>query len=701
MTPTPSLLLPLKRVIVLMLGAAFVFFSTTQLTAAPTTVDHTDDSIAALRDHQFLSDPEYWLQNATPTGKCEGAKVATMLVEVAKVFKGNSATPEEAIEVLAKHGVIGAPDAWRKVVVAGVTMNGTNVAAVLNRCAGHLPIPAPKSASAPPLEATPPAKLKSGYDVVIAGAGTGGVGVAVQAARMGRSVLLLEETDWIGGQMNAAAVTSMDEGVTLVRERGLYRELCGLIASHYQPLGLNYLTAYWNGHVCVEPGVGKQLLHVLLGDARGQGVLDLALRTRVTKVLRSGDTVTGVEIESTTPTGVESHSIASKVLVDATEWGDVIPLTGARYRVGNCTSDAIDPKRHVQDNTWTAVVRQYPQGVPAELQIKQAPPGYTPAVEAAFTRSLADGDKIDIKTKPWTWATFIGYRGMPDSSRQGDSPPITRTHLNYNNDYHSTVAEIEDPKVRQATNREMRLKTLHLLYYIQHTLGKTDWSVANDEGFDSPYNRAEIDRWLKERPDLVPYRAVLYHFSVMPYTRESRRIIGLHTLNAQEIERIPGPPVQFAHTVALGDYAVDLHGSMTPQYLEADLDQESEIPHGFGQRGLGPFAIPFECFIPEKIDGFLPAEKNLSQSRMANGATRLQPHTLLMGQAVGAIAALAIQHGIQPRAVDPVEVQRVLLEAGDTLCIDGAPGTRWGTPEWRAKQVETLRNGAPAGPSKP
>ncbi|EDY21793.1 hypothetical protein CfE428DRAFT_1039 [Chthoniobacter flavus Ellin428] len=354
----------------------------------------------------------------------------------------------------------------------------------------------------------------------------------------------------------------------------------------------------------------------------------------------------------------------------------------------------------MQDNTWTAVVKQYPHGVPDELLIKQAPPGYTPAVEAAFVRSLVNGDKIDAKTRPWTWATFIGYRGMPDSSRPGDSPPITRTHLNYNNDYHSTVAEIEDLKVRQATNREMRLKTLDLLYYIQHTLGKTDWSVANDEGLDSAYNRAEIDRWLAERPDLAPYRAVLYHFSVMPYTRESRRIIGLHTLCAHEIERIPGPPVQFAHTVALGDYAVDLHGSMTAPYLELDLDHESDIPHGFGQRGLGPFAIPFECFIPEKIDGFLPAEKNFSQSRMANGATRLQPHTLLMGQAVGAIAALAIQHGVQPRAVDPVEVQKVLLDAGDTLCIDGAPGTRWGTPEWRDEQLATLRNGAPAEPTK-
>jgi hypothetical protein len=650
--------------------------------------DALKNVIMALTERHVLVEPDYWLANATPDGKCDGTKVAAMLVELAKVF-APVATTNEAIDELIKHRVIGTPDYWQKNAVPGAVCVGKNVAIVLSRCAGQLPVEAPKSVNAKPLEAMPTANLKDGYDVIISGAGTGGVGAAVQAARMGRSVLLLEESDWIGGQMNAAAVTSMDEGVMLVRERGLYRELCGLIAAHYQPLGINHVTAYWNGHVCVEPRVGRHLLHVLLGDARGQGVLDLALRTRVTKVTKTGDVVTGVEIMNADR---QTRSIASKVLVDATEWGDVIPLTGARYRVGNRTSDAIDKTCHVQDNTWTAVVKQYPQGVPDALLIKDKPPGYTDKVHAAFERSLTAGEKVDTKTKPWNWATFIGYRGMPDSSRTDHLPAITRTHLNYNNDYPATVAEIEDPVKRLATNRAMQLKTLHLLYFIQHTLGKTDWSVANDEGYDTPHHRAEVDAWLGERTDLAPYRQLLYHFAIIPYTRESRRIVGLHTLSAHEIERLEAKPVQFAHTVALGDYAVDLHGSMSKPYLELDLDHESDIPHKFGERGLGPFAIPFECFIPEKVDGFLPAEKNILQSRMVNGATRLQPHTLLMGQAAGAIAALAIEQHVQPRAVDPMQVQRVLLDAGDTLCIERS-NARWGTEEWKAEQMKGLQAG--------
>lgn len=654
--------------------------------------DRVKADVSVLAEHHVIAHADYWLEHVVTGGKCDGQMVADLLTNLAKVFQPD-VKPADAIDVLVEHGIIGGKEYWTKNAVAKGECAAGNVAVVLGRAAGRLPAKIPKSAASPPLEPTPAAQIKSVYDIVVAGAGTGGCGAAVQAARMGRSVLLLEETDWVGGQMTAAAVTSMDEGRTIVRERGLYRELCGLIASYYQPLQINYETAYGHRHVCVEPRVGQRLLRVMLGDARGNGVLDLVLRSRVTKVQKAGDRVTGVEVESVSEKGRETHTVASQILIDGTEWGDVIPLTGARYRTGNCLSDSIDPARRIQDLTWTAVIKQYPKGVPAELRMTAPPPGYD-KWQKTFERTLTLGDPKDLakppQGSPWSWARFIGYRGMPDSTRPPQGNAITRTHMNFNNDYPSTVADLENPASRLTTLRSAIGKTLCLLYYVQTALKRSDWSVANDEGYDSPYNRKQMDALIAAQPEFKPYRDILIHFSVMAYARESRRIVGLHTLCAREIERIPGKPIQFPNTVALGDYAVDLHGSMTPQFLELDLDHPEDIPHKFGERGLGPFAIPFECFIPEKVDGFLPAEKNISQSRMANGATRLQPHTLLMGQAVGAIAALSIQNNIQPRALDPKLVQRVLLDAGDTLSIEPVKGSAWGTAEWKAKQMEIL-----------
>jgi hypothetical protein len=165
--------------------------------------------------------------------------------------------------------------------------------------------------------------------------------------------------------------------------------------------------------------------------------------------------------------------------------------------------------------------------------------------------------------------------------------------------------------------------------------------------------------------------------------RECRRIIGVQTLTAHDLGRFE----KAKHTttaVAMGDYFMDLDHGKTAHAIEPELDS-GELP-----TGGGPFQVPFEVFIPEKIDGFLPAEKNLSQSRLANGATRLQTITMLTGQAAGAIAALAVKLGVQPRALQPVAVQQILLEAGSTLIQRWHADVPWGTELWRATQLLAL-----------
>jgi hypothetical protein len=538
--------------------------------------------------------------------------------------------------------------------------------------------------------------LRSDYDVVIAGAGTGGFGAAVQAARLGMTVLLLEETDWIGGQMTAAAVTSMDEGpmhktrpYVLVRERGIYSEFSDAVLAAYKERGMNANRAYWNARLSMEPRTGQEVLYRMLHEARtNTTALHVLLRTKVTAVRRTGNKVTGVQIAINEPGGAHKE-VRSKILIDATEWGDVLSLTGVPYRVGNCTSDAVDTNRLVQKITWTAVIKEYARGMPAELLLTKPPPNYA-AAEKLFLKSVVPGKNPQPNAEPWDFERFIGYRGMPDSD-QPSARGFTRTHMNYCNDYPITTLDLENLQSRELTGREAALRTLNLLYYVQHVLGKTNWSVAVDEGYDTPYNRERVDRWVADQPEMAPYRTILYHFSIIPYVRESKRMIGMHTLVSSEIERRPRSPRMFETSIALGDYAVDLHGSAQPKYLELNLDKLEDIPKVFGERGWGPFAIPFECLIPEKLEGFLAAEKNFSQSRLANGATRLQPSTMLIGQAIGTIAGLSIQNDIEPRQLDPVLVQRLLLAAGDTLQIVPLLDVSKSAPEWPAIQLVTVR----------
>jgi hypothetical protein len=551
---------------------------------------------------------------------------------------------------------------------------------------------------------TPRDRVQGSYDVIIAGAGTGGCGAGIQAARMDARVLMLEETDWIGGQMCSAAVPSMDEsgiyGKFPVRERGIYREFHESITNYYHTIDKDPFVAYFSYPDQVEggyePKAARAVLYGLIDDARKKsrgGALDVSVRSRIVEVRRSGDTVTGVVVEFLHDDGstTSRKEIACKVLIDSTEYGDVIPLTGARYRTGNATSDKPNPAALVQDHTWTIVLREYPGGVPEGLKIKSPPPGYEGFGSKRWKNYKYDGFVLwggpgkGIKGTR-SWRVYFAWRGMADA----DSPLIgedswkrhTQCAFNGGNDYPVTSATLEDSQQRLKDEREGIHRSLQSLYYFQHEVG-VNWSVAVDEGYDTPYNRAHVKK-LDLRPDLAE---LAVHMPQQPYVRESRRVIAPRTLVAKDLTRFEEAKL-FATSVAMGDYFMDLDHGKTSHAIEPDLDPpvaEGELP-----RGSGPFQVPFEVFIPEKIDGFVPAEKNFAQSRLANGATRLQPITMLTGQAAGAIAAIAVKSNVQPRAVDPKRVQRVLLDAGCTLIQRWYSDVAWATPVWEATQLLSL-----------
>lgn len=538
-------------------------------------------------------------------------------------------------------------------------------------------------------------QLKGDYDIVIAGGGCGGWAAAVQACRMGSRVLLLEETDWLGGQMSAAAVTTMDEDGSYrqvpVRERAIYREFHESMATYYYTLEKDPFIAYSANPKMeggFEPRVTRAVLYAYIEEAakRGKGTIDVSVRSRVTKVAKDGNRVAGVSVQQMDEAGAtKSRDVTCKILIDATEHGDVLPLTGMRYRVGNVTSDKLDPKAPLQDFTWTAVLREYPEGLPEHLRVKSPPPDYEEFSKKRFAKfqrwgieqwgSIAKGLKGDR-----SYRVGFSWRAMADSDSPitGDASEVrwTQCGLNGGNDYPVTVATVEDPKQRAIDERFGLYRTLGQIYYYQHELG-LNWGPAEDEGYATAYNRLNIKR-LDLRPDLAE---IAIHLPQMPYVRESRRMVGIKTLVAADLTRYEKQKLM-PTSVAIGDYFMDLHN--TDEAIEHDLDP-GEVPEGGGA-----FQVPFETFIPETLDGFVPAEKNISQSRLVSGATRLQPITMLTGQAAGTIAALAVRDNVQPRQLDARAVQSQLLDDGSQLVQRWYADVPVGTPVWKATQLCSL-----------
>ena len=103
--------------------------------------------------------------------------------------------------------------------------------------------------------------------------------------------------------------------------------------------------------------------------------------------------------------------------------------------------------------------------------------------------------------------------------------------------------------------------------------------------------------------------------------------------------------------ISVGDYPVDHH------HHKNELAPKIKFTH------VNSYTIPLGCLIPEKTDGLIAAEKNISVSNIVNGTTRLQPVVLLTGQAAGALAAYCVQKNSQPGKANIREVQQILLDA--------------------------------------
>lgn len=532
-------------------------------------------------------------------------------------------------------------------------------------------------------------RVRDSYDIVIAGAGMGGISAGLQAARMGASVLIIEPSSWIGGQACAAGVSTMDTFTDFSKSgfhSGLYAEFINNMRGYYDMRSKSMGTCYWySGSIAFEPHIGREALLNLVNDARrkGKNAFDIFLLSNIIKVNKNNNKITGVVIK----TPGFTRSIACKVLIDAGEYGDVLSLAGAAYRAGNSETPFINDKALIQEITWAAVIRKYPAGVPDNLRPKSPLPGYDLAKRNYETFVAKDGNNFKFKfpvETPLNFASHNAYRGLPDSSTpwsydasKSNWQYITKTVLNWGNDYPGTygwegrrglpVSYLENLDLRAKIERDALIKTLHFIYYIQNELGE-DWSVADDE-----YNLSNRELPAAAR-DLPPeWQEIVRHMPPIPYVRESRRIVGNYTLTSGELlqnslsYRDGHTSNEFYDAIAIGGYVLDLHGANTDGDMEWNFDERSASQQFNKPRGH--FQVPLRALISKNIDGLIAAEKNLSMSRLSAGALRLQPICMMTGQAAGALAALSALKNKSVKDIKAIEVQWELLNSGVILSL--------------------------------
>lgn len=457
-------------------------------------------------------------------------------------------------------------------------------------------------------------------DVLIAGGGASGVTAAVQAARMGAEVVVLEEGPWLGGMLTSAGVSCIDGNYRM--RSGLFGEFLDSLAARYG--GYDALKTGWVSNVCYEPHVGQEIFTSMTDACKDNLVVER--NSTIRKVERKeGDwLVTFVDCCG------KRRRILADVLVDATELGDVAAMCGVAYDIGmeasSDTGESIAPDNAndvIQDLTMVAVLKDYDPGTDRTID---CPKGYDPTVYAGCCRNPLNAfeGKTDTGQRIWTAEEMLRYGALPGGYYMLNWPI-------YGNDYYVNVIEME-PQDREEALEKARERTLGYVYFIQTELGMKHLGIADD---------------------VFPTEDGL---AMIPYHRESRRIRGEAFFTVDAAASPYGFKYPYYRTgVAVGDYAVDHHHFRHPDWKSLPDLHFYPIPS---------FNVPLGSLIPLEVDDLIVAEKSISVSNLMNGATRLQPVVMQLGQAAGVMAAYSAKSGIRVRNLPVRQVQNILLEAG-------------------------------------
>jgi FAD dependent oxidoreductase len=496
-------------------------------------------------------------------------------------------------------------------------------------------------------------------DVAILGGGLGGCAAALAALRNGKTVVLTEPTDWIGGQLTQQAVPP-DEHPWIEQfggnasyfalRRGIrdyYRTNFPLTTEARRTLTFNP----GNGAVsklCHEPKVALAVLTSMLAPYASAGRLTVLLEHVSTRAEVEGDRVRSVTIRDAR--SGDTRVLNATYFLDATEMGDVLPLAGVEHVVGfeakRDTGDRGAPEvaEPANQQSFTCCfAMDYLDGEdhtidrPAEYAFwRDYVPKLTPAWPGKLLSMTAthpvtlQGRPLDFDPRGdgkgfWLYRRLIDPKNFVPGTYRGGI-----TLVNWpNNDYWlGNLIGVSEEEAARHVARAKQL-SLSLLYWMQTEYPRPDGGTG----------------WkgLRLRPDVVGTADGL---AKHPYIRESRRIQAEFTVvekhvgteaRRKALGREDVTAETFADSVGIGSYRIDLHPSSGgDNYIDV-----SSLP----------FQIPLGSLIPRRVENLLPACKNLGVTHVTNGCYRLHPVEWSIGEAAGALAAFCLSKKTTPRAV--------------------------------------------------
>ena len=506
------------------------------------------------------------------------------------------------------------------------------------------------------------ASLKT--DLVIIGGGLGGVAAAIAALRNGLTVVLTEETDWIGGQMTSQGVPPDEH--PWIETKGApksYRLLRDGIRNYYKR---NYLLTneakrsdYLNpgagkvSRLCHEPKVALAVLNEMLAPHISTGRLTL-----LTEHKPIDADVNNTEVNSITIQSLRSNQrtkLSADYFVDATELGDLLPLTGTAYRTGTEskkeTNEMHAPEQADPTNNQAFTICFAMDYLPLENHVIEKPVEYDfwrkhiPNLTPAWSGPLLDlqySQPSTLKAKKlafdpeskdtgellnlWLYRRMIDKSNFVEGVFAGD---ITLVNWPQNDYMLGNIVDVDQQQFDKHIYHAKQL-SLSLLYWLQTEAPRPD----GNKGWPG----------LRLRKDIMGTDDGLAKY---PYVRESRRIKAMFTVLEEHVgkeqweiinrQKSKGKSARFHDSVGIGYYHIDLHPS-------SNGNNYIDFPSI-------PFEIPLGSLIPIKMDNIFPACKNIGTTHITNGCFRLHPVEWSIGEAVGSLISFSRLQKVKPREV--------------------------------------------------
>jgi len=525
-------------------------------------------------------------------------------------------------------------------------------------------------------------KSTSDYDadLIIYGGTSAAITAAVQAKKMGKSVIIVSPDKHLGG-LSSGGLGYTDTGNKSVIG-GLAREFYHRVYIHYQT------DSAWKWQKKEEYGNKGQGTPAMDGENRTMWIFEPHVAEQIfedftkeneLEIHRNEwlDRETGVTKENGEITQIKTLSgktYSGKVFIDATYEGDLMAAAGVSFHVGRESNSTYGEKWNgVQVGVYQHK-HYFKENISPYLIADDPSSGFLPEISSNPPGVNGEGDKriqaynyrMALSRHPDNRVPFakpdnydparyellarVYAAGRDDTFEKYDPIPNLKTDTNnhgpFSTDYigkNYTYPEASYEERKQILQEHIDYQK-GLIYYLANDPNvpavvreeMTQWGLAKDEFTDN-------GNW--------PHQI---------YVREARRMIGAYVMTEHDVlgaKSVPEP-------VGMGSYSLDSHNAQRFVTSDGFVQNEGDI----GVHAEKPYSISLGTLLPKKEECTnLLVPVCVSSSHTAFGSIRMEPVFMILGQSAAAAASLAIDQGIPVQELSYADLKVVLDQENQIL----------------------------------